>query len=184
MDRDQATFQAYDGVEILLDGVVVRAPDFTVAEAIHFIRLSTKVADGEVGAVFTFLREFVPRAGLSGVPLSALRMDLSAFPSPKMGEETLGRAMELAERLADAQEGDPDAQYEFLEEFVVVAGLDPKTPAGEVFEMGVALVIQIHLHVYRLSRNFLDTLVAAPATRVMFLTGATMPRNGMPDLMT
>ncbi len=184
MERSQATYEAYDGVELRLhDGKVIRCDPLSVAEAIHFMRLLAGAVD-DTRVHHEFLREFVPRIGLAETKLVALgltielgqedadvEVDLAEYSELAPGT-TVEEALGICEALWKAQdEGDA---WEFLEKLPPLFGVDPQhAHAAEAFAAGRAFVLIFYRHLYGLASDFLRHLAAGPATQVMVLTGVT-----------
>ncbi len=198
MDRSQATYEAYDGVELRLhDGNVIRCEPLSVSEAIHFMRLLAEAVD-DTRVHYEFLREFVPRIGFSGIKLVSLglvieltqedadiEVDLGDFSELAPGT-TVEEALGICEALWKAQdEGDA---WEFWEKMPPLFGVDPRdADAAAAFAAGRAFVLIFYRHLYGLVSDFLRHLTAGPATQVMVLTGVTTTetwKTSTPDLTT
>lgn len=182
MERSDATFGAYDGLELrLLGGQVVRVPDLTIAEAARFLRLLAAIeSDGRTElerqeAHERFLAEFVPRAGISDVSLFALGMALE-LPGGMVarGEDiSVARALQLTELLqAACQRSGWGAQSEFLDVFPPVLGSDGLRPP-EVFQLGHQFAQHVYELLYGFARPFLSHLISTPGVRVMVMTTGT-----------
>ncbi len=175
MDRSQATYEAYDGVELrLLNERVVRCAAVTVAEAVRYLRLLSRVSE-HFEAHHEFIAEFPERIGIADVPLRDLGLSIE---SPAGGEIdggllTVRAALDLLRTLVKAENGDPGAQSDFLDKFPAALSADLSSihPA-EVFEFGRVFAQEVYALVYRLASDFLTHLTTSPSAQVLILTRA------------
>jgi len=174
MDRSEATFQAFDGVTLTLeDGRTVNVRSFSTQEAVHYLRLLSRVQDGDAGAHHTFVREFPARAGLSDVPLSAFgfQFDVEGVGGVSGGDVTVAQALAFVELLHTAQgRWGWRAQMALLGEFPEAFGLQALDPP-EVFRAGIAFAEEINRLLYGLSESFWTHLVSSPRAQVMRTRG-------------
>ena len=186
MERSQATFEAYDGVELKLqDGRVVRVPPFTVGEAASYLRLLSQVKDGSLEAHETFLATFPARAAIQDVPLVAFGFEVEI---PGIGrrvpELTVAQAVALADTVARAMEADGwRAQSEVLDRIPAVMGLSEPTPA-EVFLAARLFAREVYTLLYGLAESFFGHLVSSPSGQVMRMAGTVGASTSTPDSTT
>ena len=175
MDKNRATFEAYDGVELrLLNGRVVRCPALTVAEAAHFLRMGARVEDGDYSGVDEFVAAFPVRIGVLKERLVDLGLVVEGPAGPlAFGDLTLEDGLALArlygEAVADAKDArSSKAKVRVLDEWPATFGFTAGTP-GEVFQVARSFAEALYLHVYGLAKDFLDHLTLSPGVRVMTL---------------
>ncbi len=173
MDRSKATYEAYDGVELrLLNGRVVHCAPLEVVEAVRWLRLLSRVDEGDFESHYTFLAEFPGRIGIDAVPLGDLGFSMTGPGDVELTADAMNvtAALGLVEMLAQAEGGDPNAQANFLDNFPGAIGADPEimTPAG-VFELGRAFAEQVYSLVYGLASDFSTHQTASPRSLVMTL---------------
>lgn len=179
VDRNQATFEAFDGVEIrLLNGRVVRSSALTVAEAVHYLRLIERVDADDLTAVTEFVAEFPQRVGIQDEKLADLGLEVSgpgAVPL-SFGDLTVKDGLSLASLYAQSiQDGPraPKAQIRVLDEFPATFGLDAAVLApSDVFDVARGFTEALYLHIYGLARDFCRHLTTSPRVKVMELRAA------------
>ena len=175
MDRSQATYEAYDGVELrLLNERVVRCEAMEVAEAIRYLRLLSRVSE-HFEAHHAFMAEFPERIGIADVPLRDLGLSIECPLGGELdgGEVTVRDSLKLLRILVAAENGDPGAQSDFLDKFPAALSADLSSihPA-EVFEFGRLFAQEVYSLLYGLASDFLTHLIASPRGQVMILTRA------------
>lgn len=180
MDRSQATFEAYDGVELYLGDRVVRTPAFTVAEAAHFLRMMDRLASGDGGTVEGFVEEFVARAGLGDVRLADLAV---ACDGLEWGDLTANDAQALLRILNEACHDDDlvsrsRAQVRWLEEIPPTFGLGADMSPADVFQVGHRFAESYYLHMYGLASDFCSRLHRSPAVKTWVLSGPSSSTSG------
>lgn len=181
MERSEATFQAYDGVRLTLaDDHVVQVPAFSTREAVHYLRLLSRVEAGDAAAHHAFFHEFPARAGLLGTPLSAFGF---AFSDAEIagGEVTVAEATALVQLLGAAQDGGSSEIVRFLDRFPVAFGIGDDVPPAEIFVAGNAFADEFYRLIYGLAESFLSRLVSTP--RVQAKREGTASAS-MPDSTT
>ena len=183
MDRSQATFEAYDGVELrLLNERVVQCPPLTVAEAVRYLRMLSRVSE-DFGAHYAFMAEFPERIGIAEIPLGDLGF---VMPSPVAGAPdldgnglTVTASLALLEVLAKAEQGDQDAIADFFDRFPPAIGVEPAdlSPPAQVFECGRVFAEHAYTLIYGLASDFLTHLTTSPRGQVMMIAraGTTTP---------
>lgn len=175
MDRSQATYEAYDGVELrLLNERVVRCEAVTVAEAVRYLRLLSRVSE-HFEAHHEFMAEFPERIGIADVPLRDLGFSIE---SPLGGELdggllTVCTGLELLRMLFAAEGGDPGAQSDFLDKLPAELGADLSSihPA-DIFEFGRLFAQELYELLYGLASDFLTHLITGPRGQVLILRRA------------
>lgn len=174
MDRSEAIFQAFDGVTLTLDdGRTVNVRSFSTQEAVHYLRLLSRVQDGDAAAHNAFVREFPARAGLLDVPLSAFgfRFDVEGVGEVAGGDVTVAQALAFVELLNSAQERQGwRAQGAFLDEFPGAFGLQALDPPA-VFRAGIAFTDEVNRLLYGLAESFWTHLASSPRAQVMMTRG-------------
>jgi len=175
MDRNRATYEAFDGVELrLLDGHVVRCPALSVAEAIHYLRLLSET-DYDVDAAHAFLNEFPARVGIADVPLSALGFEIDGVPGGHHAwDVTVSQGLALLELLGVAQRPHEwtGALAKFMEAFPKATGISTEDP-WEMNRLGSVFAAAYYEAVLNgFARSFLSHLRSSPRARVMVMTGA------------
>ncbi len=175
MDRSQATYEAYDGVELrLLNERVVRCERVEVAEAIRYLRLLSRVSE-HFEAHHIFMAEFPERIGIADVPLGDLGFSIESPLGGELdgGSLTVRGSLKLLRILMEAENGEPRAQSDFLDKFPAALSADLSTihPA-EIFEFGRTFAQEVYSLLYGLASDFLTHLTASPRGQVMILTRA------------
>jgi hypothetical protein len=176
VERSQATFEAYDGVELKLqDGRSVLVPSFTVTEAVHYLRILDRVREGSFDAHVAFLAGFPARVGILEVPLPAFGFEVgipgAGIRSPDL---TVAQAVALADTVALAQETDGwRAQAEVLGRIPAVLGLDGAAPA-EVFLAARLFAHEVYTLLYGLAESFFGHLVSIPRGQVLTMGTAAL----------
>lgn len=181
MERSQATFEAFDGVELhLLNGRVVRCDALTVQEAVRYLRLLSGAVGGDLSRVDVLLREFPARVGLTEVPVVDLGLEVDGLDriSPKLllGSPIEGRRGSGAFRIANAvtELGEADvlaqaqAQLYLLRLVPPALGVKGRAPF-EVFEAARGFTSALYLHLFGLAQDFCSLLTASPPARTMHL---------------
>ena len=174
--QNEATFEAYDGVELrLLNGRVVRCASLTVAEAVRYLRVLSLV-ETDPTAHERFIGEFPGRLGIEGERLVDLGLEVDGFA---FGDLTYSAAVELvALQVAGAWATDvrarSRAQCEFLDRFPAAVGLAPTSPA-QVMAEGRRFTDAIYLMIYGLAEDFCSHLISAPGSQVLEVTGTVAP---------
>ena len=176
MDRSQATYEAYDGVELhLLNECVVRCEAMEVAEAIRYLRLLSRVSE-HFEAHHVFMAEFPERIGIADVPLRDLGLSIDSPVGGEIdgGELTVRAALGLLQMLVKAENGDPGAQSDFLDKFPAALGAEMLSSIhpAEVFEFGRLFAQEVYSLLYGLASDFLTHLTTSPSAQVMILTRA------------
>lgn len=184
MDRNQATYEAYDGVVLtLLNDRTVQVPALTVEEATRLLRLSAAVEEGEPADVEGFIGSFPARSGLLGERLEDLRVIRVGARPPralavdepwadrlKFGNLTLEDGLEIARLYLQATGGAwiaaaARAQIRILEELPSTFGLEAPTRA-ETLECARAFAHALYRHIYGLAQDFCEHPVPGPTTAV------------------
>lgn len=181
MENDQATFEAFDGVELrLLNGRTVRCPALTIREAARYLRVLGRLKK-EPAQHDVFMAEFPERIGLLEVPLADLGLAV-ALPDGsqvKFGLLTVADAFAMLEVLGTAL-ADPFAEesslakIRVLDEFPVTLGVELKEPY-EVFALGRAFAESFYLMIYGLAADFLVHLTASPPVKVFEIRAMRSP---------
>lgn len=194
MDRSQATYEAFDGVELrLLNGRVVRCSALTVKEAVHYLRLLSLIkeaaeseGDDDValvaaaGAHDDLVSGFPDRIGILEERLVDLGLEVEGPDGALLfGDLTLKDAFEmvgiLATALSDAYSAESSkAKVRILDELPLTLGVDGLGPA-EVFALGRTFGKGLYLLVYDLAEDFCQHLTLSPRVKVMELRAATVP---------
>lgn len=176
MDRSQATYEAYDGVELqLLNGRVVRCDALTVAEAVHYLRLLASIGE-DPDAHDTLMSEFPERIGILDVQLADIGLEVEGI---ELGDLTLKDGFEmvgiLATALGDAFSVESSkAKVRVLDEFPVTFGVEGLKPP-EVFTLARTFAERLYLLIYGLAQDFCQHLTLSPGVKVMVLRAATDP---------
>lgn len=189
MGANEATFEAYDGVELRLGQTVVRCPALTTAEAIGYLRLFDRAKD-DPAAHAEFLDGFPERMGLAGVPLSDLGVDVEGPDGKPLDLSRLtyksGTRVAALYGVA-AYETDigrrSRAQIKFLRRFPKLVGIaDPDAlPPVHVFGAGARFVQDFYLRIYGLAQDFCSHLISGPTSQVMVLRGLSLePSSSTP----
>ena len=179
MDRNQATYEAFDGVEIrLLDGHVVRTASLTVEEAVRYLRLQSN-ADFDVAAAHEFLRDFPARMGVTETPLSAFGLVVEdVADGHRCAALTVAQGLELLELLGKAQqETGYQEQADFLEQFPKLTGL-LGDDVWETFRLGHAFAEAYYLAIFGFARDFLSHLRSSPRAEVMVMRRGSSSTKG------
>jgi len=162
VDLDRATHEAFDGVEIRLrGGDAIRVPALEVQEAVHYLRLMSRVAE-DASAHRQFMDEFPARIGVADVALAELGFSAS-FEGRPFGVKnlTVRRAAELCRMVESA--GDIEgwrAQSDLLEVFAGLVGLELRP--WQVFAAARTFQEAFYLYIYGLARDFLYSLSSSP----------------------
>ena len=178
MERSEATYQSYGGVKFTLDGgYVVRCGVLTVAEALRFLEMMESV-ESDFSVHYQFMQEFPCRLGLAEESLAALGVTLDGPSGPVALEDvTVRQATGLGRLLGDAERGDPNAQYDYLDRLPSVLAIEPdRLSPFETFELGRTLDQQVYSLMYGIARDFWPHLIGSPTTKVMTMRAmATNP---------
>lgn len=175
MIHDRATFEAYDGVEIVLvGGEVVKFPALTITESARFLRIWAKIIEGQHDLVGVFVHEFVERLGLGHVTLAELDVEVEGT---ECGALTVSDAQDLCGVLHEASWSEDDraranAQVRWLDEAPGKLGTDT-TDRETLFELGQSFVSVYYLHMYGLARDFCSRLHASPRVKTWVVIGKT-----------
>lgn len=167
-DLSQATFEAYDGVRLrLATGYVIETRPFTVAEAVHFLRLIDEATE-QPGAHSRFFAEFPERMGITTAKLADLGLEV---PGLSVGDLKYPAAAALENLLADATGAEnlsvrSKAQRRFLEAFTQAFGLADDMRPADVFALGHKFVEAFYLLIYGLARGFCYHLIPGPGNQV------------------
>ncbi len=168
MERSEATYESYDGVAFELEGgFVVRCNVLTVSEALGFLRMMSSV-ESDFSAHYRFMQEFPDRIKLAEASLADLGVTLDRPGGPLALENvTVRQATGLLGLLGDAEHGDPNAQYDFLDRFPAALAIDPEHLSPfDTFELGRALAEQVYSLIYGIARRFWLDLTTSPGARM------------------
>lgn len=173
MNRDQASFDAVDGVELhLLNGQTVRCPALTVKEALRYLRLFAG-AEGNPSNHDEILRSFPERIGIMDVRLVDIGLEAEGPDGPlSFGNLTVQAAFDLLDILGVAMGEDyasvavAEAQVRILDEFPETLGIQSERPT-EVFGGARAFAEAFYLRIYGLAQDFCGHLTASPPVLVM-----------------
>lgn len=184
MDRDRATYEAYDGVRLeLLNGAVAECAPLTVKEAVHFLRVLEGFKARTPGAFDALMSEFPARVGLTEQRLADIGLeveDQSGNPL-EFGDLTYADAVKIAEKVAAACY-DPDpaamsrAQIDVLDEIPGTLGVEG--PAADVFAVARRFTEAFYLLIYGMARDFCGHLTASPPVKVYSLQGHASQTKG------
>lgn len=189
MDRDLATYEAFDGVELRLSsGRVVKSAALTVAEAVRFARppiteegldVDGKLTEAALRTVGDHLAAFCARIGIADVPLSEL--GLEQVDDIALGATTVARGLEIACRqsiagsVPDTVEGATAMEW-ILDEVPAEFGLDAS--AAEVFHVARRVRVALYRHMDWLLRRFFAVLTTSPEVRTMQIRAAPNSTQG------
>jgi hypothetical protein len=187
MDRNRATYEAFDGVRLeLLNGAVAQCEPLTVQEAVRYMRQLQGFVDGRSGALDDLVSEFPARIGVTDARLVDLGLVVTD-PRGRLlefGGMVYSEGAELAAVIAEACWHASDAvrasaQAAVLERVPAAFGVADLGPA-EVFEVGREFARELYLLIYGLAQDFCDHLTASPAVTVMSLwaVAAGSPTKG------
>ena len=168
MERSEATYESYDGVTFELEGgFVIRCDVLSVSEALRFLRMMESVAT-DFSVHYQFMQEFPARLELAEVSLADLGVTLDGPRGPLALEDvTVRQATGLGRLLGDAERGDPNAQYDFLDRLPAALGIDPdQLSPFDVFELGRALDQQVYSVIYGIASRFWWDLTTSPGVKV------------------
>lgn len=185
MDRNRATFEAFDGVELRLPGGhVINVPTLTIAEAVHLLRLRSRAFNElDVEAHEGFVKGAIERFQLARIPLGALGFEMEGAVE-KTRALTVSQALEIVVLLHAACQLDGwKAQGEFLDRFPEAVGIQSPTPA-EVFEMGHAFAQAFYQSIYGLAEDFLMRLRSSPRALAVMTPGAAPSTSSTSGSMT
>lgn len=184
MERDEATYRAYDGVRLeLFNDAVVECPPLTVAEAVHFLRALKDVRDDRPGAHEAFMGEFPERIGITDQRLADLGLVVKGADGSvlDLGDLTYSDAVALCEQIAVASWSDDvvarsEAQIAVLDEWPATFGITEQAPP-QVFETARTFAKEFYLLIYGLAQDFCSHLTASPPVKVLTLR-ASSPMKG------
>ncbi len=184
MQRSQATFDAFDSVELqLLNGRVVHCDALTVQEAVRYLRHLSGAVGGDLSRVDLLLREFPARVGLTEVPVVDLGLEIEGLDvSPKLllgsplGEPPAALRRAFANAVAELADTDvlkqAQAQLYLLRLAPPALGLRGR-PLVEVFEGARDFTSALYLHLFGLAQDFCSLLTRSPRVRTMHLRART-----------
>jgi len=186
VDRSQATYEAFDGVELrLLNERVVRCKALGVGEAIRYLRLLGSVSE-DFQAHHTFMGEFPERIGIIEVPLRDLGFSMEAPRGEELdgGELTVQAALGFLELLSNAENGDPHSQADFMDRFPSAVGFDSSSVIpSEVFDAGRVFAERVYELIYGLASDFSTHLTTSPRGQVTMRLERAPRKNSLPMSM-
>lgn len=177
MENSDATFEAFDGVELrLLNGRVVRCDALTVREAVRYLRMLSKIAEDPT-AHDGFLHEFSVRVGLLEVQLCDLGLTVEGV---NVGALTVAQGLDLADVVTAAAgptyaKATAEAQVRILDEFPGALGISGSTE--DVFAGARAFVQALYEKLYGMARDFSGHLAVSPPVKVFEMRGQSLLRD-------
>ena len=163
MERSEATFAAYDAVEITTaDGTVVRAPALSVAEAARFLRLMAKVRSGDAAAHAELVATLPGRLGVASLPISSLGVTVTLPDEVACPDLTVADALAFAGVVERA--GEPDgwaAQVEILDRVPSWFPDADISPSG-VFSLAREFAGGVYGAMYGMADSFFGRLALIP----------------------
>lgn len=195
MDRSQAAFEAFDGIEIeLAGGRVLRVPAFSLAEAMRYIRKAGRVfrireeltedaPPPEVRAFYqeqdSLVRELAGRIDLTAATLDEIGFTYDAPGGSALSwgdltaEDMLAMCAIVLDAALAADPGDQAvAQLRWLDEAPSTFGLDAEavTPA-ETLQWGWKMAEGFYHHLYGLASDFYFRLHQTPMVEAWRILG-------------
>jgi hypothetical protein len=191
VENSQATFEAYDGVKLVLGGGrVVECAPLSVAEATRLLRqLTPEEGDPDHAS---FIAEFPERLGIMDELLADLVEVEGVGGEPlELGELTLRDGFDMA-TLWGVSVAPPDidaeasakAQLRVLDEFPATFGLAVDLPAAEVFAVARRLTEAIYLRIYGLAARFSESLTGRPTGQVIDVNRLSSSSSAPPRAST
>lgn len=178
MENSEATYEAFDGVELhLRNGRIVRSDPLTVQEAVRYLRLLTKLAD-DATCHEEFIDTFPARIGLLDVPLADLGLEVDGVVG--YGTLDVQGAISLAGLVTTAagptfERATANAQAKILDEFPETLGVDGT--AVEVFAVARAFTQALYEKLYGMARDFLAHLTHGPKGQVLQMVAPAPPQG-------
>lgn len=165
----RATFEAFDGVEVtLIGGRVLNVPAFTLSEATAYVRMWSKITDGDARLITSFVDAFVERAGLEDATLAELGVEAEGCEDLTAREVgALVGALSRASWADDERERSA-AQLEWLTLAPKTFGVEDR---AELAALGQRLARDYYVAMYGLSSDFCSRLHLGPEMKAWVVLG-------------